>query len=409
MDLSTRGRRLVDAAPMPEYIHVHFAHGDDAWSEDNPAGYIGLAIAENKLVWDLLEPRFNARRQVPAEAAGYDNMLGSEDFRGRLAAFLGSRLFGRSIDPAHVAVLNGAGSVLELVFYALADPGDGVLVPTPSYAGFWADLETRDELTILPVHTRADEGFRLTVDHLDAAVAGAGRPVRALLLASPSNPLGRVYPRPLLEDILAWAESRDLHVVFDELFALSVFGDTPFVSGGSLRPRRGSHTHVVWAASKDLAASGLRCGALVTENEDLLAAVDGLAYWAGVSGDTQHLVGEMLADRPWIDAFVAENQRRLGDAYARVTAALEAAGIAYLPGEAGFFFLVDVRRFLAEQTWSAEDALWRRLVDEAKVNLTPGAACRIAEPGFLRLCFAAVPPEQAVAGVGRLAAVLGVD
>ena len=49
-------------------------------------------------------------------------------------------------------VLSGPhlGAVLELLFHAIADPGDAVLVPTPSYAGFWADLETRDDLTIVP-------------------------------------------------------------------------------------------------------------------------------------------------------------------------------------------------------------------------------------------------------------------
>jgi 1-aminocyclopropane-1-carboxylate synthase len=61
---------------------------------------------------------------------------------------------------------------------------------------------------------------------------------------------------------------------------------------------------------------------------------------------------------------------------------------------------------MAEATWEEERALWRRLLDEINVNLTPGAACRIAEPGFMRLCFASVPSDTAVHAVGRMGAVL---
>jgi len=66
--------------------------------------------------------------------------------------------------------------------------------------------------------------------------------------------------------VLAWAEERELHVVFDELFALSVFGAASFVSGAELRPALGQRIHVVWAVSKDMAASGIFPGDLLLKN-----------------------------------------------------------------------------------------------------------------------------------------------
>lgn len=394
---------MVNDPPTAEYIREHFERMDDRWDPtDNPAGYIDLCIAENKLVWDLLEPKLTAARPVPPTAVEYDEMIGAHGFRSRLAEFLGRKLYGRNVGPEHLAVLGGAGSVLELLFYTLADPGEAVLVPTPSYAGFWADLETRDGLVIVPVHASSADGFRLGPDQLEAAYRSAGRRVRALLFTSPSNPLGRVYTRRDLEEVLEWVEDRGIHVVFDELFALSVHGNASFLSAARLRPKLGERVHLVWAVSKDLAASGLRCGVLVSESEAVIQAVDGLAYWACVSGPTQNLLGEMLSDADWVDGFLSENRLRLANSYAGVTAALDTAGIPYLPGEAGFFFLVDVRPFLDEITWEAEDVLWHRILEEAKVNLTPGSACRIGEPGFMRLCFAGVPPEAAVTGVRRL-------
>lgn len=401
--LSARGARLLSDRPVPGYIDEHFGRIDGlCHPTHNPAGYVPMCIAENKLVWDLLEPKMAASRAVPQRVVEYDAMVGSESFREALAAFLEARIVGRPIDPAHVVTLAGGGTILETLLYTVADPGDGILIPTPSYAGFWPDFETRDQLEVIPVHTRSQDGFGLTPELLDAALAGADRPVRALLFTSPSNPLGCVYGPDHLDMVIEWAEAQGIHLIFDELFALSVFGATPFVSGAGRRPTLGDTIHLVWAFSKDFAASGLRCGVLVSENEQVLAAIDGLAYWAAVSGDTQYLLEQFVRDDAWLDGFIEENQRRLGAAYEATTGALERAGIPYLPGEAGFFFLCDMRPFMPEVTWEAEADLWRWLLDDVNVNLTPGADCRIGEPGFMRLVFAAEETDVIVAGVERM-------
>ena len=230
--------------------------------------------------------------------------------------------------------------------------------------------------------------------------------VCALLFTTPNNPLGTVYQPAELEEIVRFAERAGIHVVFDEVYALSVFGRTPFTSIAALRPSLGDHIHIVWAFSKDFAASGLRCGTLITENRDVMYEVEALAYWACVSGDTQFLLVEMVSDDAWVGAYIGAMQSRLRGAYRAITSRLDHAGIPYLPSEAGFFLIIDLRRYLTAPTWEAEDALWRRILDEANVNLTPGSACRIAEPGFMRLCFAAVSQETGAVGVARLAGVL---
>ena len=388
---------------MPRYVDEHFTRLDDRWDpETNPDGYVSMCIAENKLVWDLLAPKMAESRDVPARVTEYDAMTGSQSFRQALARFLERSFLGRMVDPDQVVALAGSGTVLEMLFYALADRGDAILIPTPSYAGFWMDLETRDELKVVPVPTSSDDGFTLTTELLDAALAAADRPVRALLFTTPNNPLGTVYTPAQLEEIVAWAEQADIHLVLDELFALSVYGSATFTSAASLRPSLGDKTHLVWAFSKDFAASGLRCGVLVSENEDVVRAVDGLAYWSAVSGDTQFMLEQLISDDDWVAGFVAENRRRLGAAYVAVTSALEAASIPYLPAQAGFFFLCDMRRFMPELSWEAEQDLWRWLLETVNVPLTPGADCHIGEPGFMRLVFASEPTEAVVAGIDRM-------
>jgi len=405
--LSRRGEALASSPPMPSYLVEHFARSSQPYhAEDSPSGYIPMCIAENTLVWDLIKPMVNRDRCVPPAAFGYGEMVGSEGFREALAVFLGEWVFGREVLSEQIVALAGAGSVLEILFHALADEGEGVLVPTPSYAGFWMDLETRDGLTLVPVHGLADEGFRVSPIELEAALQAATVPVRALLFTSPNNPLGAVYGPDELEVILAWAQSHEIHVVMDEVYALSVHGERPFTSAAALARSLGDRVHIVWAFSKDFAASGLRCGVLITENERVRAAVSGLAYWSCVSGDTQHLLTQWLSDEAWLAHYVGTMRLRLKEAYDLVTARLDDAGVPYLSAEAGFFLVVDLRAWLTAPTWEAEELLWRRLLDEANLNLTPGAAMRGVEPGLFRLCFASVPSSTLAVALDRLGEVL---
>ncbi len=392
---------------MAEYIVEHFTRAAQAGSDggDSP-GYVPLCIAENSLLKGRVLERLEASVPAPARVLGYDSMVGSECFREQLSSFMARAFLGRRFSADQIAVLAGAGTVLEQVFYALGDPGDAVLVPTPSYAGFWTDLETRDELHVIPVHGKSEEGFELTTANLDAALAAADRPVKALLFTNPDNPRGSVATREQIERVVSWAEGHGIHVVFDEIYALSVFGSVPFTSVAEVRASLGDHVHIVWAFSKDFGASGLRCGVLVSENEALMSAVNGLSYWGAVSGHTQWILGQMISDQAWVDAYREELSGALGSTYASVVSALEAAQIPVVPAGAGIFVLCDMRAFLAEPTWEAEHALWRRILDEANVNITPGAACRIAEPGFMRLCYAAEPLDSVLAAIERVGKLL---
>ncbi len=405
--LSRRAQGLLAGGAIPEYLERHYEGLRDPYDPvANPNAYIGLCEAENRLVAEIVADRLDRVPRVPANVLGYDAMTGSVRFREQLASFMGRAFLGREFGPQQISVLAGAGSVLEILFYALGDPGDGVLVPTPSYAGFWLDLELRNGLTIVPVHRSSDDDFQLTPELLDRAVAGAGRPVKALLYTSPDNPLGTVASPEEISRVLAWADDRDLHVVFDEIYALSVFGERIFTSCAELLPSLGERIHIVWAFSKDFGASGLRCGVLVSENPAVNTAVDALAYWACCSGHTQYLLGEMISDETWVDSYIGSMRELLRGAHARLAGALDAGGIHHVPAEAGVFVLLDLRPHLAAPTWEAEHALWLTILEQARVNLTPGAACHVGEPGFFRLCYAGLPTGTVEAGVRRIVRLL---
>ncbi|WP_370326676.1 aminotransferase class I/II-fold pyridoxal phosphate-dependent enzyme [Euzebya sp.] len=398
MTLSARGHAMADGGLSP-YIAEHFARRHDP-------GYVGLCVAENHLVADLLIPRIESPPPVPDHVLAYDDMSGRADLRRALAGLLERHVVGRPVDPATVQVLSGAGGVLDALGHALGDPGDGVLVPTPSYSGFWPDLQARPGLEIVPVPTVPEEGYALTPERLDRAADGADVDVRILLLTNPDNPRGQVVPAADVEAVLDWADARGLHVIADEVYALSTFGETPFASVGRLRPSLGERLHLVWAFSKDFAMSGLRTGVVVSEHEPLRRALEVQGSWAGVSGHTQHVLAAMLHDDGWVEGYITTMRARLAAAAEAVSEALTSAGIPHTRPEAGFFTLCDLRQWLPDPTWEGEDRLWRQILDRTGVNLTPGSALRAPEPGFVRLCYASNPTDVVEDAIGRVGALL---
>lgn len=404
--LSERGTRFADRSPLSEYMVVSREQADRRWTPDRRDGFIDMSTAENKLVWDLLEPQIERARDVPPSFVGYGDTRGNPNLRRAVAEFASKHFLGRPIDADAVCTMAGAGSVLEAIFWALCDPGDGVLVATPGYAGFWMDLENRDEAIIVPVSTDPGGGFRITPAALDRAWESSERRIRALLLASPDNPTGRVLDAAELTAIIDWTRARGIHLVSDEIYAMSVFGKSEFVSVSDLTDL-GDDVHIVWAISKDFAASGLRCGFLFSHNHGLRSAVSGQAIWAAVSGRTQHLVAEMLGDHDWVERYLHDMPLRLAAAHDALSAGLTGAGIPYVPGEAGFFLIADLRGFLHEPTFEAERTLWRKMVDHG-VNLTPGKAIRSPDPGLFRVCFTATPTESLPTAVERIRAAVAV-
>ena len=87
----------------------------------------------------------------------------------------------------------------------------------------------------------------------------------------------------------------------------------------------------------------------------------------------------LLSDGAFVESFIGENRKRLAATYAGLTAAADAAGIAYSPAAAAMFLWVDLRKELRAPEWREERALWQQLVD-CGVVLTPGAPCSLVSP-----------------------------
>jgi aspartate/methionine/tyrosine aminotransferase len=293
--VSERARRMVTESTIAPYILEHIQRSTEPRDPD----YLCLAVAENHLMWDIISEKANAVRNVGPSAFGYEDMRGSVALRATLARFLGDGLFGCEVSADSIVVMAGAGSVVEALTWALVDPGGGVVIPTPSYAGYWNDIEARVGLLAVPAHTRPESDFRITEDTLTAAVDASTVPIGALLLTNPSNPLGRTLTDDEVALSIDWARRRGMPIIMNEVYGLSIHGDTPFRSAASLLGGIPYDVHFIWAFSKDFASSGLSGGVAVTSNRMVHDVLMQHLYFSAVSGDTQHLMVSMLDDRDW--------------------------------------------------------------------------------------------------------------
>jgi len=117
-------------------------------------------------------------------------------------------------DPERgILVTNGAMHALSLAFRALLEPGDEVIVPTPSY--FFQGLIERAGGVFVPVPTREAGGWRWHPKAIEQAVTPQSR---ALVLTNPNNPTGYLPSRGAIDELLALASRHDLTVITDEAY-----------------------------------------------------------------------------------------------------------------------------------------------------------------------------------------------
>lgn len=130
--------------------------------------------------------------------------------------------------------------------------------------------------------------------------------------------------------------------------------------------------HTAYGMSKDFGMNGFRVGCLHTKNKDLLEFWQNMGMFAAVSNDTQHALAIMLEDENFVDKYVKENNRRLKKSYELLTKSFEAANLRYMPACAAMFCWLDLKSLLTEPTFTAEDNLWKEILDECRIVLTPG-------------------------------------
>jgi aspartate aminotransferase len=277
--------------------------------------------------------------------------------------------------PDQVVVTQGGIQALYLVLRALLEPGDEVLLPDPA----WPNYRMIAHLLgarVLSYPLVAEGGFLPRLEDLEGLVTPR---TRAILVNSPSNPLGTVVHRELMETLLAFARRRGLWFISDEVYDEVVFDDV-FVSTGSLADPS-DRLVSVYSFSKVYAMTGWRVGYLVAPpdltklltgmQEPIISCVNTPAQMAALAAVT----GPQDVVRKMSEAYRVRRDELLG--------ILDRGGLPSSRPAGAFYVWSDV----SEAGMPSMDFA-RALIEREHVAVAPGSAFGELGEGYARLSLA---------------------
>ena len=393
--LSTRAQRL--GTGMSKLMHNFMLVQKNTYDEHlNPTGICNCGVAENYLCEEELVARLQTIQAWKTNHIYYPNSLGQMALRKALCDMF-QRLFqlNHKLDPSRMIISSGLSGIMSLLSFLLADRDEIFLIPSPYYTVFDHDVSIMANCAIFrcPLLEQDTGKFTMSVEIFqrgyDDAVSKGRRP-RGIILINPQNPLGDVYDEATLQPILAFAAEKQLHVIVDEIYALSLFDGQPAFQSmlnytSIVDPER---THFVWSFSKDFAMSGVRIGAAYVGSDALCSVAGAINFVQIPSAIVQETLAVLLDDQPWIETYVALNRSRLTQRYAQVKQQLEGIDgrIRVRPARAGFFLWADFRALLHEISFDEEDRLFQVIFDHG-VYISAGSHLGCAQPGWFRMIF----------------------
>jgi aspartate/methionine/tyrosine aminotransferase len=280
---------------------------------------------------------------------------------------------GAAVDPDRVVITASSSESYAYLFKLLADPGDAVLVPAPSYP-LYEYLAPLEGVALLPYRLAFDGAWHLDFDAVEGALGEARRRgvrARAIVVVSPNNPTGSFLKRDELGRLADVAARSDLAIVSDEVFADYPFAPDPdrvAMVAGDPAAGTGVPLYSLGGLSKSCGLPQLKLGWIVVGGAAVarsLAALELVAdTYLSVATPVQAALDDLLrlgaGIRGAIAARVAENR-------ARLAAALPPGSpCSILPAEAGWSAIVRLPATRTDEAWAAA------LVEEAGVLVHPG-------------------------------------
>ena len=342
------------------------------------AGCVNLGLGEPEFA-DPPRVRKQARRVLEGGRIGYSPNAGIPELCHRVHEYHGAR------DGHAVCVTNGSQEALFDVVFALAGPGDEVLVPNPGYVTYPTAVRLAGATPVFyPLRPR--DRFRLDLEQLEALVSPR---TRALILNTPSNPTGRSLTLEQLQGAARLAEQNDLVLVSDEIYRETYYGSPP----PSVLDATDAAV-VICGFSKAAAMTGWRLGWACGPR----AIIDKVT----VLHQNTSICASTLTQRAALALFTPEGrdeierlrQRMVRNRIFTCRWLRRRMEQAFVPPDGAFYVMVSVEKTGLDSLSASLELL------QDKVATIPGAAFGSEGEGFLRLSFAC-RPESLKKGLRR--------
>lgn len=204
----------------------------------------------------------------------YTSNNGLIELRRAIAKYLKDRYTLEYSADTDILVTVGASEGIDIALRMLINPGDEVIVPSPSYVSYAPCISLCGGVPV-PINCKAENSFKLTPQELENAIS---KKTKALILPYPNNPTGAIMERKHLEAIAPIIEKHDLIVISDEIYSELTYGDERHVSIAEI-PGMYDRTILLNGFSKAFAMTGWRIGYIAT-NATFIAAMRKIHQYA---------------------------------------------------------------------------------------------------------------------------------
>ena len=305
----------------------------------------------------------------------YTSNAGLLQLRREIAAYL-NRRFDLQYDYAHQIVVTVGGSEgIDLALRCLLNPGDEVIIPTPSFVCYGPLTEMSGGVPKY-LELKVENKFRLTPEELRAAITPN---TKVLVLPFPCNPTGGTMDRQDLEAIAQVLEGTDIMVLSDEIYAELTYGQK-HVSPANL-PELYDRTIVVNGFSKSHAMTGWRMG-YVCGPEPVIQQMLKLHQFGIMSAPTTSQYAAIEAMRNG-DVDIEKMRDEYDGRRRYLVEGLRRIGLPCFEPKGAFYVFPDIRG-----TGLTSDEFCERFLMEEKVAVISGSAFGPGGEGFIRCCYA---------------------
>ncbi|MGL4697423.1 pyridoxal phosphate-dependent aminotransferase [Enterococcus larvae] len=238
--------------------------------------------AEGKDVLNLTvgEPDFATPKNIQqaaiqaitdGKASYYTPSAGIPELRQAVVEMI-RREYGLDYEAKNVIVTDGAKYSLYLLFQAMLDIGDEVIIPVPYWVSYGEQVKLAEGTPIF-ISCLQENDFKVTVDQLEEVRTER---TRLMILNSPSNPTGMIYTEDELRAIGNWAVQHDIMIVSDDIYGQLVYNGNTFTPLASVSEDIRRQTIIINGVSKSYAMTGWRIGYTIAD-EQLINAMNNIA------------------------------------------------------------------------------------------------------------------------------------
>ncbi len=306
----------------------------------------------------------------------YTSNAGKLELREGVAENL-QKLYGVKYDPVHEVIATvGVSEALYLTFTAVLEPGDEVIIPTPCFVAYQAEVILAGGVPV-EIPARIENDFTIDPDDIRKAITPR---TKAIFIGYPSNPTGAVAPREVMLEIGRIAEQHNLIVVSDEIYDRLVY-NFEHVCFPALDESLRQRTVLLGGFSKDYAMTGWRIG-YACAPEDLMKGLLRVHQYTIMSAPTtaqDAAIEALKTGEPYVQEMVNEYDRRRK----LLVNGLNRLGLSTFEPKGAFYTFPNIKASGMDDETFAE-----ALLKEEGVAVVPGNAFGPGGDGYVRACYA---------------------